>query len=274
MTAGLIVPSLKRCPGSLATSVCDPRLEIPRGTMTGQYSVNKFGRTINADSGVRTDVWDAAAQPVWLSPTAARIHAIVSTDDNDGKTGSPNATGARTIRIYGLQTWDSAETSEDKTLTGTDSVNTANAYVIIHRMKVLTSGASGPNIGLITATAAGDATVTAVITASAGQTLMAVYGVPSTQTAYLTQFYSAVERDSPQGADVELQLLWTPDVASQPKVFITKHTWPNGEADGLHSHAYNPYNKFTGPGILKIAGTSDADDTHIDAGFDMILVDN
>ena len=270
----MLATFIKKCPGSLAVLTCDPRLEIPAGNVTGQGSVNKFGRTENSDSGVATDVWDAAAQPVWLSPTAARIHAIASTSDNDGKTGSPSSTGARTIQVYGLQTWDTAETSEVITLTGTDAVNTANSYVIIHRMKVLTSGASGPNIGIISATAAGDATVTAYITVGEGQTLMAIYGVPSTQTGFLTQYYSAVERDSPTGADVHMELLWTPDVENQPTVFIHKHTWPCSDGDGLITHPFNPYSAFAGPGILKITGTSDADDTHIDAGFDMILRTN
>ena len=242
--------------------------------MAGVSHVNKFGRTINADNTVLTDVWDAAATPVWLTPTAPRIHAIASSDDTDGKTDAPASVGARTIRIYGLKTWDTAETTEDITLTGTDAVNTAYSYVIIHRMKVLTSGASGPNAGLITATSAVDAKVTAQIVIGAGQTLMAIYGVPSTQTAYLTGYYSSVERDSPQGADGEFQLRWTMDVENSPTIFLVKHTWSTGDADAPYQHYYNPYNAFAGPGILKMSVTSDADDTHVDGGFDMILVDN
>jgi len=242
--------------------------------MAGVSSVNKFGHTKNADNADATDIWDAAAQFIWLAPTAARNHSITSSSDDDGKTGSPASAGARTMRVYGLKTWDSTETSEVVTLTGTDPVITANDYVCIHRMKILTCGASGPNVGLIQAQAADDNTVTALISAAEGQTLMAIYGVPSTQVAYLTQFYTDIERDSPVGADAEFKLLWTPDVVNQPTVFMTKHKWAMSVGDPPYVHPYNPYNGFAGPGILKIQALSDQDDTHINAGFDLILVDN
>jgi hypothetical protein len=252
-------------------------LEIPAGNVAGTSAVNKYGRTTNADSADPTDIWDRANvtndQAIWLAPTAARIHTVASTSDTDGKTGAPSAAGARTIRVYGLKTWDTAETSEDITLDGTTGVPTVNSYVIIHRIKVLTSGTSGPNVGTITATAASDATVTAQINPLEGQTQMAIYGVPSTQTAYMTSFYVNVERDSPQGADFLVKLLWCFDVENQPKVFQVRHTISVEVGQDIQ-HKYDPYNAFVGPGILKIQGTSNANDTLANGGFDLILVDN
>jgi hypothetical protein len=266
--------SLVNDDGYLIVSALPGALEIAEGEVTGHYSVNKFGKSENVDNGVLTDIWDAAAQPIWLAPTAARIHAIVSTDDNDGKTGSPTSTGARTVRVYGLQTWDLAESSEVVTLDGTTPVNTANSYVIIHRMVVLTSGTSGPNVGVISATAADDATITAYIQATVGQTLMAIYGIPSTQKAYMTGFYSSMERDSPVAAEIHGHVVYSMDVANQPTVFLTKHTWSQVETGSDMQHTWNPYNKFTGPGILKLQVSSSANDTHVSGGFDIILVDN
>jgi len=260
--------------GDLIVASLPGALEIAEGVIPGHKSVNKFGFTPNADSGIPTDVWDAAAQPIWLAPTAARVHAIVSTSDVDGKTGAPTAAGARTVQVYGLVDWDTAESSEIVTLDGTTPVNTGSAYVIIHRMKVLTSGASGPNVGIISATAAADATVTAYIQAGVGQTLMAIYGIPSTQKAYMTQFYVTLERDSPTGAAAEGRLLYTMDVATSPTIFITKHTFSLDNDDPEVLHPFNPYNGFTGPGIFKLQITSDAADTESNAGFDLILVDN
>ena len=253
---------------------------IAKGVVPGHYSVNKFGKSENVDNTDLTDIWDAAAQPIWLAPTAARTHQILSTSDADSDTGGTVAqgAGARTIRIYGLKTWDLAETSEDiimdGTATGANAVLTANAYVIIHRMKVLTSGASGPNVGVISAIAADDATITAYIQAGVGQTLMAIYGIPSTQKAYMTAFYSDIERDSPVGATIEGLLVYSMDVESDPTVFLTKHIWSQ-TTGGMHiHHPFNPYKGFDGPGIIKLQATSDADNTHVPGGFDLILVDN
>jgi len=181
-----------------AQLVQDYGLAVARGLVTGQSSVNKFGAAPDGIQTSATDVWSLAnstpTQQIWLAPTAARIHAIVSTSANDD--GDPVGTGARTIRIYGLQTWDTAETSEVVTLNGTGAVNTANSYVIIHRMKVLTMGASGPNVGTISATAATDNTVTAVILPGDGQTEMAIYGVPSVQDFYLTRWSGAIGKST------------------------------------------------------------------------------
>jgi len=267
--------SLTDSEGYLQTSALTEALNVPAGLVVGHYAVNKFGRTLNADDGVLTDIWDAPAQPIWLAPTAARIHAIVSTSDVDGKTGAPTAAGARTIQVYGLKTWDLAETSEVVTLDGTTAVNTAQSYVIIHRMKVLTSGASGPNVGTITATAAApDSTVTARITAGTGQTLMAIYGIPSTRSAYMTGYYCSIERDSPTGATIEGNLKYSMDIANNKTTYLVKHTWTQTVGGADIKHLYNPYNKFTGPGILKLMVTSDQNNTHCDGGFDLIVRDN
>ena len=175
----------------------DPMLGIPKGDFSGYTAVNKFGRSTDVDDGVNTDIWDVAnansypsaaldQQAIWVPPTTARTHQIASTSANDD--GDPVGTGARTIQVYGLTGWGAAETSEVVTMNGTTDVATSSSYVIIHRMKVLTYGGSGPNVGSITATADTDDTITAMIAPGEGQTQMAIYGFPSTQTAYMTGF--------------------------------------------------------------------------------------
>lgn len=253
----------------------DPLLEIALGNVAGQSAVNKFGRTTNADSGILTDIWDRANttddQDIWVAPTQARTHQIVSSSASDD--GDPAGVGARTIQLYGLTDWDTAEVSETITMNGTSNVATANQYVIIHRMKVLTKGATSSNVGTITATADTDGTVTAQINAGEGQTQMAIYGIPSISTGYMTGWYSSTNGSVNVDADVEI--VYNPEPDAQLTNFLTKETNSiRGSGSSFIYHPFAPYKSFPGPGILKIQATSDTANSDISGGFDMILVDS
>lgn len=252
-------------------------LEVARGRITGITSVNKFGAAPDGVQTTASDVWSRSdstpTQQIWLAPTAARIHAIVSTSANDD--GSPVGTGARTIRIYGLKTWDLAETSEDITLDGVTPVNTVNSYVIINRMKVLTCGASGPNVGTISATAATDGTVTAVILPGDGQTEMAIYGVPSIQSFCLTRWSAEIAKSSGTASHVvfELRVNETPNV--QTTCFLRKNdlSVQSTGSNSVQKTFINPI-KFAGPCIIKVQGIGSANDIDAKSAFDGYLVTN
>lgn len=251
-------------------------LEVARGRVTGVTSVNKFGSAPDGIQTTITDIWSranaAVTQQIWLAPTAARIHAIVSSSASDD--GDPVGVGARTIRVYGLKTWDLAETSEDITLNGTTPVNTANSYVIIHRMKVLTSGATSINVGTITATAATDSTVTAVILPGDGQTEMAIYGVPSTQSFYLTRWSAAVAKNATAVyCSFQLRVNENPDV--QTTNFIRKNDLSvlSTGSTNVEKVFTNPI-KYSGPCIIKVQAEGSANDIDGKSGFDGYLVNN
>lgn len=251
-------------------------LNVARGLVSGMKAVQVWG---HAPSGVQTtltDLWDRAnatpTQQIWLAPTAARIHAIVSTSASDD--GSPAGIGARTVTVYGLTSWSTAETSETVTLNGVGAVNTANSYVVIHRMVVATSGASGPNVGTITATAATDATITAVILPTGGTTEMAIYGIPSIQTAYLSKFHASVN-DAAAAGRVDFYAKVNTNPASFPTVFTIVRTFclaNNGT--NAYDDSFDPPIKIVGPAIIKLSGIGSAVDIDASGGFDLILVGN
>jgi hypothetical protein len=258
----------------------DTSLEVARGNIVGQYAVNKFGSSSFIQT-TPTDVWDRDSTP-WLAPTAARIHEILSDSDEDSDTGGAVAQGdgARTIRIFGLQTWDDAETSEDIIMDGTDGTDTANSYVIIHRMKVLTTGSTGPfaNVGTITATAASDGTVTAQIAPNKGQTQMAIFGVPSTQKFYMYNFAASIAHTSPAPNTADsagVIVFQSTDIVNNPTVFAFKHTAAIQD-NGLTTmdKPFPPPKLFEGPCIIKIAMVASITDAFCDASFDGVLVDN
>jgi hypothetical protein len=244
-------------------------ISLVDGGIVGLVTVNKFGRANNVN-GEFTDIWDRANtvddQAIWVAPTQARIHDIVSANASDAAAG----VGARTLEVFGLTAWDADEVSEDIVMNGTTNVPTENAYVIIHRMRVLTKGATSVNVGRITATAQTDGTVTAEIYVGQGQTQMAIYGIPSTKNAYMTAWWAGLNRATEGAAD--MYLLENPEPNEELTNFLVKHTFGlKSLGTGYIRHLFKPYFKVSGPVILKVTGWGVPANMDISAGFDLIL---
>ena len=265
--------SVTSIPSISVTNLLDDGVEIAAGNVNGWKAVNKFGRSLNVDAA-KTDIWDGANdttdQKIWVCPTNAQVHNIASSAVLDSNT----ATGAWTLQVYGLTSWDTKETSEIVTLEGTNLVATEKAYVIIHRMKVVTSG-TNINLGNITATASVQDSLTAMILALEGQTQMAIYGIPSTQCAYLPEYYASMNRSGGATALLDVTLLVNTDPDAQTVPFLVKSTH-GAQANGSSNfdHAFYPYFRIPGPAIIKVQGFGSTTDLDVSAGFDLILVDN
>lgn len=256
--------------------VFDYWLELASGRIPGHSGVNKFGHALNGVQTTFTDLWPRAdatpTQQVWLAPTAARVHAIVSSSTSDD--GDPVGVGARTVRIWGLTSWSAKETYEDVTLNGTNAVNTTESYVMINRMKVTSSGATNINVGTITATAATNNTVTALIAVGEGQTQQLIYGVPSTQTAYMVDTGLSMI-DATAATRIEWAIFVNEFPHLQPTIFIQKyvsHLANNGSSRVIRD--WHPYFAIPGPAIVKVMAYANTADVSAAGTFDMILVDN
>lgn len=232
-------------------------------------AVNKFGRNSALGAGTE-DLWDVNA--AWVAPTVARIHNIVSTSVSDD--GDPAGVGAQIVRIWGLTAWDRPEVSEDIELNGTTDVPTVNAYVVIHRMQVIAWGATNINVGVISATAVTDATVTAQIAVAVGQSRMAVYGIPAGRTLYMTQFEGNLDGASAALTDVAFILLANSDPATEETNFRQLHRGTAGmdTFQGHFVHPFNPYLPIVGPHLIKLQVTSDVAAAVVNGGFDGYLV--
>lgn len=234
---------------------------------------NKFGEGVDFDTadGLK-EIWDgqSATNKVtagWVAPNAALAHNVNSTSANDTAAG----TGAQVVRIWGLPDWDSEEVSEDITLNGATPVMSANTYVIVHRMKVIQTGSGGTNAGRIQLFETAGFQTVARIEAGNGQSLMAIYGVPSTQSAVVTSYYASIIRGAlSSAAEIVLQVAEYPD--TDENAFVTKHA--NGiTTDGSNyiQHRFEPYAVFPGPCIIKLMAEVTANNTIISGGFDVIL---
>ena len=245
------------------------------GLEPGITHVHKFGNNpVIATTSDPEDIWDGGG--IWLAPTAARIHNIVSTSDVDGKTGSPSSAGARTLRVVGLTSWSTAEESEDITLDGTTNVPTVKSYVIIHRMYVLTSGATSANVGTITATAVDDGTITAQIEATNGQTLMAIYGIPSGFTFFLGRLSATIGKSGGSGAAADIKLLYSPNPDTEETVFLVKSQFGlTTTGTSAFSVRFEPAAMtFVGPGILKMRCKEVTAMLDVSATFDGTLINH
>ena len=165
-----------------AASLALDRAEFGFGE--NETPVIKFGANLDIDTGtLPEDVWRQGG--TYVFPTAARVHAVISTSTADTSAG----TGMRTVHIYGLDA-NFVEQDEEVILAGVTPVNTLLSYLRVFRMVGITAGTGGTNAGAVTATAATDATVSAVIAIGIGQTQLALYTVPAGKR-FLMEFFSA-----------------------------------------------------------------------------------
>jgi hypothetical protein len=244
------------------------RSQLALGNVPGHYPTHKFGQNTDLDTS-EEDIWTEGG--TWVAPTEARIHDIASADANDTDGG----TGARQVTIWGLVDWDTAESSEVITMNGTGNVATYNSYVIIHRMKVTSTGGSGPNVGKISATAQTDGTVTAAIPAGIGQTRMVIYGIPSTQVALIDNGHITINRSSKTSGAVDFDLKVCPWPETFPSVFISTMTTSCGVAGSTVNHyPFKTPSKVSGPAIIKASGIGSTTDFNVSVAMDIVTVDN
>ena len=240
--------------------------DLALGNIQGHSAVVKFGAAPSGLQITATDIWErsdsAATQQIWLAPTAKRVHTLAS--NNGGDNGA-------VIRVWGLPDWDTKETYQDITLPN----GTTSGEVIIHRMKLLQTAAHKTLLGTVTATAADDATITAVILPGNGQTEMAIYGVPSVQRALLWSWYAHIDKaiGAAASADFTIRVNEAPNLQTTGYIrkadIATQSTGSSSLVKILHVPQL-----FAGPCIIKVQGVASAADVDADAGFSLELVDN
>jgi hypothetical protein len=237
----------------------DLSLSIAKGLVPRHSFVAKFGNNPTIDAATPEDVWDGGA--IYVFPTTARLHDITSTSINDDGEGSPLA-GARTLEIQGLDI-NYNEIGEIVTLNGTADVETQNSYLRVYRMIVRTAGATGSNVGTITATAQVDTTVSAQITIGKNQTLMSVFTIPAGKTGYVTNVFGSM--GVKQAGSVDFEFLVRPfGEVFQVKLQISTAAYVQ--------HKFSPYSVVTEKSDLKVRADVSANGSNTSAGYSIILV--
>ena len=142
-------------------------------------------------------------------------------------------------------------------------------------MKVLTKGGTSVNVGVITATAQSDNTITAQINVGKGQTQMAIFGIPSTQIVQMKRLYGNVNKAGGAAGLVDATLLFNPEPDVEITNFPVRHTFGlQTVGTSALTITYATPKVFEGPGIIKIQVLSGTANMDVSAGFDLIIVDN
>jgi hypothetical protein len=145
--------------------------------------------TVGTTSGLAHGRYTGSAlaiirETTYSEQSSGAQRSIVSSSASDAAAG----TGARTVEITYLKADYSGYFTETLTLNGTTAVNTvATDICFIEKIKVLTYGSFGGNVGVIslkTTTAGGGSTI-ASIAAGANATFYAHHYVPLGKTGYL-----------------------------------------------------------------------------------------
>ena len=268
------VDTLEGAAGAAKVSVCvapfftepsepDRALAIAAGRISGHSAVNKFGANSAVASGTTEDVWDGSA--LYTFPATADITHLRQAVDQA-------AMRSQVVEVQGLDT-NYAAVTQNVTL---DAANTTTAVALgtalrrVFRMKVLANVVTTQNVELRNV---GGGTTYALILAGNNQTLMAIYTVPAGKTAYMTNFYGTIIKSTANAPDSVDFRLWVADRANSYE-FQIKHAQGAPLTAGGVRHNWNPYFKVTEKSDIKIAATASGGIANVNAGFDLILVDN
>lgn len=256
----------------------DYGLAVAMGLISGKTAVNKFGAAPSGVQTTPTDIWARAdsvpTQQIWLAPTASRIHTIQS----DSASDTTGGVGVNTVVVSYLADWNTAEQSETVTGNLNAGIAMSASAVMINRMECIpqaTTTTVGLNVGTITATAATDGTITAVISPGDGQTEQAIYGVPSTQNFYMKSWFASIDKSSVAAATCDFQIRVNVNPNVQTVAFTRKHdVSPQSTGTNNIQRTFDPPLKFAGPCIIKVQAIASAADIDGESSFGGYLVTN
>lgn len=242
-------------------------LDVPAGNVPGQSSVNKFGDNPTLAASATEAIWDVSSATFNYPATADATHIHQLVDDATMR-------GA-TIEVQGLDTnWDLTVQTAD--LDGSDTttlVALTTALRRVFRIRVLENIVAAE---VIEVTNAGDTTIYGQIIAGNNQTMMATYTVPNGKTAYITNYYASLNKDSGGGDPDVVIRMWHQDNENGYAPQIKHKRGLDSNATSAFEHNFNPYYKVVAKTDIyltaqNLSGSATAD---VSAGFDLILVDD
>lgn len=218
---------------------------IATGEIDDVDYINKFGYNDSVSTSWET-VWDGNNTYTYIASAGTAVVTSSDTDDNGG-----------TVLVSGL---NSAYEEVSETLTIGGSAGSVEFYRVF-RAQMVTANTGTENQGTVTVTV--DSKSAAIISPEIGQTLMAIYTVPTGKTGYLLQ----VDAGSSKDLEHEIRLV----IKHNGGVWNTKtyHT----QRGGFNSLRFEVPISIPAQSDVEIKVKGSATSS-VSAAFEMILVDS
>lgn len=228
-------------------------LAIAKGEVNGYSSEHKFGAVPAMSQNQTGTIWDVndTIYPwsSWSSAGTVDIPAVNASDNG------------KKVTIVGLDA-DYNTQSEEITLSSSTSVTSINSYIRLFRA-FISEGIT--NIGVVNVQ---KSSVTVLrINANQGQTLMAIYTVPSGYTAYLMQGTTTCQ----DGADATGSMFVR---YFGQDAFRIGHTFEVCGDGGQYMYKFAVPRVIPEKSDIDVRGTVRSNNARLTAAFDMILVQN
>jgi len=135
----------------------------------------------------------ATAEPIWMKSgampallTSSEQLKINSSNANDD--GSPAGTGARTIKITGLDS-NYQVLSETITMNGTSDVTSSSSFLRVNFVEVVTAGSGGVPAGNISILNNAKSVTLGYLPAGINYALQAIYTVPANTVLFISDIF-------------------------------------------------------------------------------------
>jgi hypothetical protein len=244
--------------GNLITADFD--LEIEKGNVVGHSHIVIAASNVDIDATSET-IWKHTG--IWVPMTVARTMSIVSDNANDTILG----TGARTMRVFGIDENGEAQTEEIE-MNGTTPVITTNLWLGINPSFLLSAGSSMVNQGTILFTSTTEGEVQCVMGEEDSITNALIYHVPIGSNFYLKLIRSSVFKSTGGGVDVMVDGFSVEGGVSYRvyQVDLTENVMP---LDVLDLNSYSP---IRGGSYIYFEGLASANNTTCRVAIEGILV--
>lgn len=240
-------------------------VRIAQGEYANISYINKFGFNPDLTMNTAANIWYGTGLYTFLS--AADTLDIVSDDADDDATPGPGGTGARSLRLFGLNgSFD--EITEDINLNGLTPVTTVNSFRRLFRAQVLSAGSSETNEGTITIATNTGGTLQATIQPLKGQTQLGLYTIPNGKIGLLQQLNLSIE--GPTNGEITFEL-FRRDTNGAVRLQNSWLTVRGGDSKVSRNYEVMPVYEAT-EDIYFIA-TSSASNMQCEVDFDMWIID-